>query len=79
MKPITPERFDSMTERLAPDRREKPIWTLEAIGQRIGTGADFVRTIAKQPGSPIREIGGRYYAFEADLIAFLRSGNANGD
>jgi hypothetical protein len=49
------------------------IWTLPAIGARIGVGADFVRdTLAKQPGSPVREIGGRYYAFEDDLIAFLR-------
>lgn len=49
------------------------IWTLPAIGQRIGVGADFVRdTIAKLPGSPIKEIGGRYYVFEEDLILFLR-------
>lgn len=49
------------------------IWTLPAIGRRIGVGADFVRdTLAKQEGSPIKEIGGRYYAFEEDLIAFLR-------
>lgn len=49
------------------------IWTLPAIGKRIGVGADFVRdTLAKQEGSPIKEIGGRYYAFEDDLISYLR-------
>lgn len=74
---LTPQRFDQIVpERYRP---EKPIWTLEAIGQRIGVGADFVRTLAKLPGSPVREIGGRYYAFEADLMAFLKSGNANPD
>lgn len=49
-----------------------------AIGDRIGVGPDFVRdTLAKQPGSPVKEIGGRYYAFEEDLIAFLRSEDRN--
>ncbi|OCJ67617.1 hypothetical protein A6U97_02515 [Agrobacterium tumefaciens] len=54
------------------------IWTLPAIGRRIGVGADFVRdTLAKQEGSPVKEIGGRYYAFEEDLIAFLRFKNSD--
>ncbi len=49
------------------------IWTLGAIAARIGTGPDFVRdTLAQQPGSPVKEIGGRYYAFEDDLISFLK-------
>ncbi len=61
--PLTPERFDRI------------IWTLPAIGRRIGTGPDFVRdNLAKQPESPVKEINGRYYAFEADLIAFLKRG-----
>jgi hypothetical protein len=68
----TVERLDAVLSRAAP-KRERIIWTLPAIGRRIGVGADFVRdTLAKQPGSPVKEIGGRYYAFEEDLIAFLR-------
>jgi hypothetical protein len=73
---LTPQRLDALLE----GKREVPahlpsriIWTLPAIGRRIGVGADFVRdTIAKQPGSPVKEIGGRYYAFEDDLVDFLR-------
>lgn len=69
--PIVLEQFD----RIVPGRqRDKIIWTLPAIGRRIGVGADFVRdTLAKQPGSPVKEIGGRYYAFEEDLITYLRT------
>jgi len=63
-----------MVPRHSPSRDEKIIWTLPAIGKRIGVGADFVRdTIAKQEGSPVKEIRGRYYAFEDDLILFLRN------
>lgn len=68
---ISPDQFDRLVK--PSPRRDRIIWTLPAIGRRIGVGADFVRdTIAKQPGSPVKEIGGRYYAFEEDLIAFLR-------
>lgn len=46
-----------------------------AIGGRIGVGADFVRDpIAKQEGTPSKRSGERYYAFEDDLISFLRGG-----
>jgi hypothetical protein len=70
--PLTPEVADRM---LAPPARPRIIWTLGAIGKRIGVGPDFVRdTLSKQPGSPVKEIGGRYYAFEDDLITYLRSG-----
>lgn len=74
---LTPARLDAMLEG-KPKLSGNPsriIWTLPAIGRRIGVGADFVRdTIAKQPGSPVKEIGGRYYAFEDDLLYFLRFG-----
>lgn len=57
---------------------DKIIWTLAGIGNRIGCGPDFVRdTLAKQPGSPVKEIGGRYYAFEQDLMAYMRNGGAS--
>lgn len=59
-------------------RNDRIIWTLAAIGARIGVGPDFVRdTLAKQKGSPVKEIGGRYYVFEEDLMAFLRRGSAS--
>ncbi|MDG3575716.1 hypothetical protein P7F60_04915 [Rhizobium sp. YJ-22] len=55
------------------DNSERIIWTLPAIGRRIGVGADFIRdTIAKMPNTPIKDIGGRYYVFENDLLEFLR-------
>lgn len=69
-KHATPEEFDALVQ---PKRRDRIIWTLQGIGARIGVGPDFVRDrLAKQPGSPIKEIGGRYYAFEDDLIGYLR-------
>ena len=69
-KPLTPNKFDRLVES-KPNARI--IWTLGAIARRIGTGPDFVRdTLAKQEGSPVREVGGRYYCFEDDLIAYLR-------
>jgi len=67
---MSPEVFDAV---MKPRPRDRIIWTLAAIGARIGVGPDFVRdTLMKQPGSPVHEIGGRYYAFEEDLIDFLR-------
>jgi hypothetical protein len=74
--PLTPEKLDALLSRVTGvTARDKSriIWTLPAIGRRIGVGTDFVRdTLAKQEGSPVKEIGGRYYAFEEDLMAFLR-------
>jgi hypothetical protein len=72
---LTPARLDAILEGKAkPNNPSRIIWTLPAIGRRIGVGADFVRdTLAKQPGTPIKEISGRYFAFEDDLIAFLRN------
>ncbi|MCO6178826.1 hypothetical protein [Ciceribacter sp. RN22] len=69
---------DAGTQQRAPDpasgNSSRIIWTLPAIGRRIGVGADFVRdTLAGQKDSPVKEIGGRYYAFEDDLIAYLRN------
>lgn len=69
---LTPESFDRLTVGSKPP---KIIWTLQAIGQKIGVGPDFVRdTIATAEGSPVHEIGGRFYAFEDDLLTFLRRG-----
>jgi hypothetical protein len=77
---LTPARLDQMLEgKVRPSGNpSRIIWTLPAIGSRIGVGADFVRdTLAKQPGSPVKEIGGRFYAFEEDLVSFLRFKNCD--
>lgn len=73
---LTTERLDALLDgkQKSVGNSSRIIWTLPAIGRRIGVGTDFVRdTLAKQEGSPVKEIGGRYYAFEDDLIAFLRT------
>jgi hypothetical protein len=73
--PTEAMKIDRLLDSVARPKRDRIIWTLQGIGARIGVGPDFVRdTLAKQPGSPVKEIGGRYYAFEEDLIRFLRSG-----
>lgn len=55
------------------DPADRIIWTAGAIAQRVGRSADFVRdTLAKLPGTPVRQMRGRYYAFEAELLQFLR-------
>ncbi len=70
-QPITPARFDAA---MAPaSKQPRIIWTLAAIGARIGASTDFVRsTLAGAPGSPVKRMGGRYYAIEDELIAFMR-------
>lgn len=53
------------------------IWTLPAIGKRIGVGADFVRdTLARQEGTPVKQIGGRWYVIEDELISYMRTHGA---
>lgn len=65
---LTPNRFDASVSG-AP----RIIWTAGAIAERIGTSPDFVRDkLATLPGSPVRQIGGRYCAVETDLLAFFR-------
>ncbi len=67
---LTPERLDAALA----TRPARIIWTASAIGRRIGTSADFVRDkLAKEPGSPVKVIGGRYCALEDDLIQFFRA------
>jgi len=76
-KPLTPARADALLkgQTSVPGNPSRIIWTLAGIGRRIGVGADFVRdTLAKQEGSPVRMLGARYYAFETDLLDFLRNG-----
>lgn len=73
--PLTAGRFDKLVEGQTRPSSSPPriIWTLQGIARRIGTGPDFVRdTLATAENSPVRQIGGRFFAFEDDLIAFLR-------
>ena len=68
---VTPRSFDRAVRS---GRSEKIVWTLGAIAQRIGVGPDFVRDVlAKADGTPVRVLGGRFYAFEDDLVSFMRS------
>ncbi|HCO55166.1 MAG TPA: hypothetical protein DIT93_09130 [Pelagibacterium sp.] len=67
---LTPSRLDAVLERPKPDRI---IWTAGGIAARLGCGEDFVRkTLALLPGSPIRKKGRRLYAFEGELIDWMK-------
>ncbi len=60
--PITPARFDRI------------IWTADGIGARINRSGDFVRdTLAKLPGSPVKQVAGKYCAVERELMEFFES------
>lgn len=65
---LTAQSFDAMTTGAG-----RIIWTLGGIGQRISRGPDFVRTLADREGSPIRKEGRQFYAFEDELVAFMKS------
>lgn len=68
MTKLTPEAFDALVD---DEQNWKVIWTLEAIGRRIGCGKDFVRDVLfEMPGSPIRKMGRRYYVIDRDLHEF---------
>ncbi len=67
---LTANTFDATVRPRA--KRERPTWTLDGIGALIGTGPDFVKTIAAMDGSPIHEIGGRYFCYESELIEFIK-------
>lgn len=58
---------------LSPELDQKILWTAGAIAQRVGCSGDFVRNVlAKEPGSPVKRMGTRLYAFEGDLLTWLR-------
>lgn len=68
---LTPPRFDALVRGAPPHPRI--IWTAAGIGRRLNCGEDYVRrTLFGMPGSPIRRKGRRLYAFEDDLIAWMR-------
>lgn len=76
MKELTPPVFDAAVKPRV--KRERPTWTLPAIGDLIGTGPDYVRSLARIPGSPIHCVEGRWYAYESDLIEWMRHPDRNG-
>jgi hypothetical protein len=68
LPPIDRWRLDAL---LAPP---KILNTAQAIASRIGVSPDFVRNVlVNEPESPVRKIGGRYFAIESELIDFFRS------
>lgn len=67
---LTPQRLDAVLERPKPDRI---LWTAGGIARRLNCGEDYVRrTLAVLPGSPIRKKGRRLYAFEDELLEWMR-------
>lgn len=73
-KPLTPETFDALTRAHARDaREERIIWTLPAIGKRIGRGRDFAEALAMMPDTPIRKQGRQYFVIETELIAYMKA------
>lgn len=72
MTELNPRTFD----RMVTGRREKPVWTIEAIGNIIGVGPDFVRTLAAIDGSPIHQVGGRWFCYESELIEWMKTQRA---
>lgn len=52
------------------------LWTAGGIARRLGCSPDFVRTVLMEtPGCPIHRIGGRIYAVEDALLAWMRDPN----
>ena len=71
---LTADRFDKIVAPQRPQPGPRVIWTASAIGARINVSADFVAdTLAHLPGSPVKKIGTRYCAIEADLLDFFRA------
>jgi hypothetical protein len=70
---LTPQRFDALTRMHVREDAPKIIWTASGIARRLGCGEDYVRrTLAGLPGSPIRRKGRRLYAFDDELILWMR-------
>lgn len=70
---LSPATFDALMKKSS--GCDRVIWTAGGIAERIGASADFVRDkLAKEPGSPVRLVGGRYCALESELLDFFRPG-----
>jgi hypothetical protein len=68
---LTPKRFDEIVSPL-PAREPRIIWTLPAIGRRVGRGKAFAAALASTPGTPIKRRGRQYFVDESELLAFMR-------
>lgn len=70
---LGPDEFDAAFTRVHV-REDRLIWTAKAIADRLGCSVQFVRrTLAKEPGSPIRQRGRKLYVYETALEQFMRS------
>lgn len=65
---ITPERFD----RALVSKPEK-LWGAPAIAAALGVSVDTVYRWAKDANVPVCRVGGRYFAFRAELDAWMRN------
>lgn len=71
MNELTARTFDKLVT--IPPKPPKVLWGAQAIGDRLGVSADFVRhRLSIEAGSPIKKKAGRYCVIEDDLIAFFR-------
>ncbi|NPD14476.1 DNA-binding protein [Xinfangfangia sp. D13-10-4-6] len=50
-----------------------PIWGLAQIAGRLGLSVDTVRELASREDTPIYRPSGKYFAWSAELDAWLRS------
>ncbi len=50
-----------------------PIWGLAQIAARLGLSVDTVRELALREDTPIYRPSGKYFAWSAELDAWLRS------
>jgi hypothetical protein len=76
--PLTPAAFDAIASNVTSRDVALPrvIWTLPAIGLRIGRGRDFAAAMAKMPGSPIRRVGRQFCVEEHKLMEFIAGNTA---
>lgn len=49
------------------------IWGIGAIAKALNLSESTVKRLAKDPGFPVSKPSGRYFAYRADLILWLRS------
>lgn len=69
-RPLSPKEFDKIVKT---PQKARILWTAQAIASKIGCTAEFVTgPLAREPGSPIRKIGGRWCADEDHLLEFFK-------
>ena len=72
MKPLTARAFDAIT---SPSNTPRILWGAKSLASFLGCSEDFVRDrLAKEQGTPVKKIGGKYCAVVDDLVDFIRKG-----